>query len=253
MQMSKMASLQKPQPVSEILFMGCYLGKSSFLALFPFSVAFAGLGYLIQPMTKPTFVDTTDWLALILFIMGSLVMVLLHAIIIYRMHAFIQGKSISYWESFVGGLQKFFPVLAVTILSFALITVGLMCFVIPGIYLAVTLSFASFLIVINGSKRHLSLNERVKESFLGSFELIRGNWWRTASVLLVLALASLSLETACLMLLQHQVVFAIIGCVLLRALLLPIWYASFFALLYDLRARSDMSQKNEKIPLKNAA
>lgn len=89
-------------------------------------------------------------------------------------------------QLFKEGVRRFFPAIGTTILLNIAVGLGILLFIIPGIYLTVAFSFA-MLLVVRGSGPIESLRH--------SRELVRGRWWAVLGRMLVI-----SIITALLML-----------------------------------------------------
>ncbi len=72
------------------------------------------------------------------------------------------------------------PVIGFLLLYALAVVAGTVLLVIPGIYLFVRLFFGDFYIILRGA--------RVTDAFRQAWELVRGFWWSTAGMLLVMAL-----------------------------------------------------------------
>ncbi len=139
----------------ELLFwcitMLCFWGQTA-AAKFPYIVLILNFVQLIVwPMRYPSFVFKVCEAKLILFFPCT-----------HRLGYFIAGSHIVRHQSsssedalkiplrssnLFRGIYLIFPLLLLTILYSIAVGIGLFCFIIPGIYLAITLSFAPFLYI----------------------------------------------------------------------------------------------------------
>ena len=77
-------------------------------------------------------------------------------------------------------IRKLLPLLLWQFLYFLLIMVGMVFFIVPGIYLAVALTFGLLFIVLK--------DKSIGDSFSATFQLTRGKWWLTFAFVLILGL-----------------------------------------------------------------
>ena len=89
-----------------------------------------------------------------------------------------KGKG-NFTKDDVGELlkKKIWKVLGVGFIAYLLTGIGVLLFYIPGIYLGITLSFV-FIIIIYEEKT-------VGQTISRSFQVIKGNWWKTFALILV--------------------------------------------------------------------
>jgi len=76
--------------------------------------------------------------------------------------------------------KKFFPLILLHILVGIIINIGILFFIIPGIYFSVVLVFAPYLFIFE--------DKSIGESISGSFSLISGRWWITFGTIIVISL-----------------------------------------------------------------
>lgn len=96
-----------------------------------------------------------------------------------------RGEHPSVADALRNGLRVM-PVVVVAVLLYALAVVaGTIALVVPGIWLAVALYFTAQAAVVDGARGIGALRR--------SFELVRGSWWRTLGILLVLSLIAFAL------------------------------------------------------------
>lgn len=124
--------------------------------------------------TQPAQVNVQDLVVkIIYFLLASFISISM----IYHFHQLMQKNKPFFFNSITVGLKKFFPYLAVMILFILIVALGYLCLVIPGIYLTVALLFAPYLLITQ--------NSRILESFKQSWNLVKGNWWRTLGTVLL--------------------------------------------------------------------
>jgi uncharacterized membrane protein len=89
----------------------------------------------------------------------------------------IRGRPATVGDAFAGFKKPFVTLVAIGLLGSLLITVGLICLLLPGIYLAVAYAFSSLLAVDRG----LGFWEAMERSR----RTITRNWWRVFGLLLL--------------------------------------------------------------------
>ncbi len=92
------------------------------------------------------------------------------------------------------GWNLFFPLLAVNLLCIFAVLAGGIAFVLPGIWLAISLSLAPYVLVAE--------NKRGLEALYGSHALIRGRWWPVVGRMLIAGISFLALSFLILMILS---------------------------------------------------
>jgi hypothetical protein len=96
-----------------------------------------------------------------------------------------RGEHPSVGDALRDGLRVM-PVVLVAVLLYALAVIaGTIALIIPGIWLGIALYFTAQAAVVDGARGRAALRR--------SFELVRGSWWRTFGILLVLSLIAFAL------------------------------------------------------------
>lgn len=80
-------------------------------------------------------------------------------------------------EALALSVRKFVPLLAAHILYYLIIMFGFIFLLIPGIFLSVKLYYFQYFILFD--------NKGVIESLRLSWQMVKGNWWRTALLLVI--------------------------------------------------------------------
>lgn len=193
----------------------------------PFSFAIAGICTLIEPKTRPTFADATDWIAFWLFILGLFIVFILHACILYQMTSTLNRGRDDYWSAIQFGLNKMPLVFSVSLIMFITVPLGLIALVLPGIYLFIIGAFALFLVVLRSDLG-------VKQAFISSYRLATPHWLKIALIMLTLTILFSCIEYFIDWIFREGVVFSSLFFILTRALLWPLWYATIIILLFKL-------------------
>lgn len=200
----------------------------SLWSVLPYSIPLAGLYTLIEPNTKPTLADTTDWIALVLFFFGLFILFFLHACIVYQLslnllpeasHKKLGGLK----DTLQFGLSKIMPVALIFLAYVLLVSLGLLALVIPGIYLFLVGSFSLFLIVLKDIP--------VKEALIESYRLAYKHWFTVAIFMIALVLGFTAIEWVVNLIFHELVVFSSLLFILARGVLWPLWYAGMMILL----------------------
>lgn len=188
-------------------------------------------------------------------IAGYIVATFLYAAMITRLGHVAAGESSSLAEDLATGIRRGLPLLIGSLLYALAVVVGLILFVVPGSYLMVTLSFMGFPLVLE--------RRGPIESLRISHRLVKGFWWRTATLVsmavLIAALPGmvvdsvLDLAVGVMMVsgsLAGTVVLGLLSAVL-YAVLLPILVCLVYSIYADLRLRkegADLERRLETLP-----
>ena len=121
--------------------------------------------------------------ALIPTIVGFLVVSpLITAICIHALRSVAVGGRPGARESLVAGFEAFAPLFFAVLLAAAGIAIGLIAFILPGIYLAVRWYFVPQAVVIEGERGPAALGR--------SNQIVQGFWWRTFGLVVLINLAA---------------------------------------------------------------
>jgi hypothetical protein len=89
----------------------------------------------------------------------------------------LQKKSINAWESLQFVVRKIHHLLLYAVCQFSLVLLGLLCFIIPGLILALMVPFGYFFVLYNKSNAFSAIKQ--------ACQLVWGRWWHTLVCLLV--------------------------------------------------------------------
>jgi hypothetical protein len=160
---------------------------------------------------------------------------LINAICIYALHALAEGRRPRAGPSIVEGFEAFTPIFLAILLAAAGVALGLLLFIVPGIYLAVRWYFVPQAVVIQGGRGPGALSR--------SWDLTAGFWWRTFGILVVGNLISLlpavvlSAPLAAVAESTDRALWSLIGTIATEMLTAPFLALLSTLLYYDLRAR----------------
>jgi hypothetical protein len=243
----------EPQLTSEILEGGVKLFLFCFPKILPLvlvDVFLSILLHLYMPQLNTleytaiiaTMMDTS--ITLFLYMMAVLI---LHTAIFYRIGAIINQFDGGNFDALLQGIKKLLPILLATGFYTVFVGMGLMI-VIPGVILAVSLQFYTPLILFEDTT--------VIESLQRSHKLVWNNWFRTATVLAIPLLFSMSLA-----LILSGVIEGLLGgsftkeqielamqltYLTIDRLFIPFFYAIILLQYYDLKRRSKQSIPTDK-------
>jgi hypothetical protein len=173
----------RPQTVGEILDTAFRIFRATLLKCLPFAIASLLVGQLAniysllrgRPLTHlfPTDSDPLWWL---LAFVGSVIVLALTAAIVRRQWAIASGLPLPERE-LVTALRLVPGLFAVTLLTVLATMVGLVLFVIPGLYILTRLACSSTAYLLTG--------RGVFESLGYSWQLTQGNVWRLSLIFTV--------------------------------------------------------------------
>ena len=170
----------QPPGVSEVLQSGARLFKDSLPRCLPLALLAVVVGQLPSAYDAlrgeaATLASPKDaaWWAIV--IASGLVNLWLWNLLMLVQRAFVRGDATAPGAFAVEALRRLLPVLGLLACSLALIGLGLVLLVLPGIYLLVALC-AAYPVLLDGRRS-------VPGAIDHALQLVRGHWWRSAGVL----------------------------------------------------------------------
>jgi hypothetical protein len=160
---------------------------------------------------------------------------LLNAICIHVLQSLAAGEKPSARLAIVEGFEAFTPIFFAVLLAAAGIALGLLLFIVPGIYVAVRWFFVPQAVVIEGVKG--------PQALMRSMEVTDGFWWRTFGVALganvLAAIPGLLLAAPLTALAESsgRAVWSLAGTIVTEIVTTPFVALVATLLWYDLRAR----------------
>jgi len=160
---------------------------------------------------------------------------LLNAICIHVLRSVADGGSPGARQAIIEGFEAFTPIFFAVLLAAAGIALGLLLFIVPGVYVAVRWFFVPQAVVIEGARGPRALAH--------SMELTNGFWLRTFGIVLVANLAAtvpgllLSAPLAALARESGRAVWGLAGTILTEMVTTPFVALVATLLYYDLRQR----------------
>jgi hypothetical protein len=154
----------------------------------PLTLVQYGIGHWVrshgQQLHDQAAVSTSFWAVASASLLAALVGLLLYQVLtgaITRTIATeVTGHDLDLEQSYRFGFARLGPILIVSILVGLATLLGLIVFIIPGIYICVRLAVSIQALVIEG--------RRGTEAMRRSWDLVGGHWWHAAFTLLVAAL-----------------------------------------------------------------
>jgi hypothetical protein len=135
-------------------------------------------------MQDQVVVSTSFWAVASASLLAALVGLLLYQVltgaITRAIAAEVAGQDLDIEQSYRFGFARLSPILVVAILVGLATLLGLIVFVIPGIYIGVRLAVSIQALVVE--------DKRGAEAMRRSWALVGGHWWHTAFTLLVAGL-----------------------------------------------------------------
>lgn len=198
------------------------------------SVAVAGPQAVMLFMKSPSF-----WLTMIVV---SLLYIGFYNALVINIHTIATGEPSSLKTAFANGIKRALPTLGLGISLLFVIGIGLVLLIIPGIYLWGIFQLAFIALLIE--------NAGVFESFGISRRLIKGHWWRSATImtvaLIIMIVFSLiaSFITGILVAVMHAdlITNMIVQqgvSALINAVFLSLFPSFLLAMYYDLKLRNE--------------
>ncbi|MEN4044465.1 MAG: hypothetical protein PQ971_06525 [Methanobacterium sp.] len=143
--------------------------------------------YAFPPGEAPTFIQmVTGHLTLpeylFYFSLLSLIGLFLYGMVIRMVYVANKEEMISLFEEAKVVAGKYIFLLIASILVSLITLLGLIAIIIPGVFLSIKLIYFSYAMLID--------DEDVIGSLKKSWEIIKGNWWRTFGLLMVFSIVT---------------------------------------------------------------
>ena len=185
-----------PRAIGQILSTALQLYRRYWRTLLPIAAVVVvpltllqyGVGHWVrshgQQMQDQVVVSTSFWAVATTSLLAALVGLLLYQVltgaITRAIAAEVAGQDPGIEQSYRFGFARLGPILVVSILVGLATLLGLIVFIIPGIYIGVRLVVSIQALVVEG--------KRGTEAMRRSWDLAGGHWWHTAFTLLLAAL-----------------------------------------------------------------
>jgi hypothetical protein len=191
----EMAALP-PRGISEILSTAFQLYRRYWRTLMaiaavvvvPLTLLQYGIGHWVrshgQQMQDQVVVSTSFWAVASASLLAALVGLLLYQVftgaITRTIAAEVAGQDLGLEQSYRFGFARLGPILVVSILVGLATLLGLIVFIIPGIYIGVRLAVSTQALVVEG--------KRGTDAMRRSWDLVGGHWWHAAFTILIAGL-----------------------------------------------------------------
>lgn len=181
---------------------------------------------------------------------GLAIALLIGGALLTRQDALARRQRISMRAELLASLRKFPQLIALTIVAWASIAVGLLVLIVPGLYLAVAFAFGMPALFIGGATGPI-------QALTESARLVRGEWRRTAVLLVFVALITLAADGVLAAILTAASAIAVTGIsdrplvasiseiagVIVGSITAPFWSAMLLAIYADLVRRAELRRK----------
>jgi len=233
----------RPQTTREILKTGFLIWRKTFWRILPFALM-SGTLLMAQPWEV-----IKEGGAFIRFIplLNSVLMLILNAGMVYRIHSIIQKKDLGFKHALYIGFRKTPFLFIVSFLFLLGVVGGLMLLIIPGLMLFIFLIFSTYLVIIADIK--------VLDSLKESYRLVSGHVWYVSCVVSLLILFCLMgavlLTIVVMAIIQLSAAFnfgvpteavAFFLVVLIYSWYTTYIYSNMLVLLYDLQIKSRLQE-----------
>ena len=184
---------QKLLSIGQVLDRGFTVYRLSLRSVFPYTLISSLLALVVPRLVFPPShlvngnkLDMASFGGYFMLVSAMGLIALLFKIAVVRKQDDIASgrNQLTGIEPLSGALRYFLPVLGVSFLLGFIIMIGFLLLIVPGIFLSVSLCFAIFALVLDG--------DRIGDSLERSRVLVRGHWWRTATILTVAMLIYLA-------------------------------------------------------------
>lgn len=194
---------------------------------------------IFKPPAATGVINLTDWsMYLVMLLIAVAFNVLMAIALIFA----VDNRSLTVGTAYKQAFSMFVSYSILSLLVSLIIMVGFMLFIIPGIIVSIWLAFASFVLVLEGTKIIAAMKQ--------SREYVRGKWWGvfyrlimvTLFVFIVYVIASLISK-----IISVAVVSSIIE-LLINIIITPIVVAYMYLLYQDVKGSPSVSAVAEMTP-----
>lgn len=172
-----------PGSIGTVLDKGFQLFRASFSATwglaFAAALAAAPLGQTFGALGTATPGPGLAGAAVLFWIIYMIIICIVYSTMLIRIGGVASGEPVELSTALKRGVGRSGAFLGASIAYGVVVMLGFMLLLIPGLYFAVAYVLASFAVVLEDRGPIQSLGD--------SFRLVKGNWWRTATILTVAA------------------------------------------------------------------
>lgn len=179
----------------------------------------------------------------------------IYAVLLHRMRNVVEQQPLNLFRDLLFGLKRLPLAIIAFFMAAVIIIIGYILFVIPGVILSFSLAFFVPLVILDPTVtyRHLF------KSLATSWNLVSGNWWRTAVTFLVpifiFFIVGYFFDTAANFIwaqlikmgIHSRILFVHHICrIIFLTFFIPYMCSLFLVQIYNLKARMDVLEKNKK-------
>lgn len=211
-------SRQQPLAFWKMIVTSFLLWPAALKKVLPFAIIMSLLNYMMGHFLAPQS-ESSGWhfityISLTIFV--TLIGVTFYTATLCRINSIFKGSEISLRDAILRGLKKLWDQCVISIVLFGTLALLLtpcfmivlfairheweiLAFLMEGVftiivlgffYFLVRFTFASIIMALKDFKQTLSLKLRVKTCFRESYDLVKGYWWRTFGVLVIVIATS---------------------------------------------------------------
>ncbi len=115
------------------------------------------------------------------YVLYSLLPFYVYSVLLHRMRNVVEQQPINVGSDLIFGLKRFPLAVIAFYMSAAAILIGYVFFIIPGVILSFSLAFFVPLVILDPAVNY----KHLFNSLSTSWQLVSGNWWRTAITFVV--------------------------------------------------------------------
>lgn len=141
-----------------------------------------------SPLTDVTDPSATGGATTLTSVLSLLLYALASGATVHTVAAARDGRTVGWQEGLKAGLRRLGGVAAASIIVLALVLLGLLALVLPGIWIAVALALTTPALVLEGLTPLAAVRR--------SFTMVQGRWWQTAGVVALSLLVTLAAVVA---------------------------------------------------------
>lgn len=180
-------------------------------------------------------ITSRDLTCFSVYVFFSLTMIYFVTLLLYRMYVVGSGSNITLRSSVIFVGKKYFTIVISILLILLLCGLGLLAFILPGLFLLILFFMVQPLILLDNYKCFAALK--------GSCQLVWGNWWRTFAVFAPILLINYLLGFG-VTIIADYLFFLLVAGLLFSVFVYPLFYACILVQFGDLKLRQQLKAKN---------
>lgn len=171
---------------------------------------------------------STSIMCLFIYVISTLLMLYFGALLLYRIYVIGEEQNIALCDSIIFVGKKYLQIVAGLLLVLFISLLGMLAFILPGIFLLVLFFMVQPLILFD--------NQGCFSALKGSCKLVWHNWWRTFAVIFPILLLNYLLGLAASFLLTNFYLL-LVGAMLFSVVVYPLFYTCILVQFGDLKFR----------------